>query len=238
MKKFMLILCCCLFFVSCDTSTDQANSLEGNGDDSNKTSSLGKQSYAIGYDISKGFSDNGIKLDIEQLKKGLVDGNAKRSKYTDEELQKFLTDFRVSMMQQQQEKQREVGMKNKKESEAFFAKNANEKGVITTDSGLQYKIISNGSGRKPKASDTVEVHYRGELLDGNVFDSSYERGAPATFPVANVISGWTEALQLMPVGSKWILYIDSELGYGERGAGAKIGPNAALIFEVELLDIK
>ena len=238
MKNFILVLMCSLVFIGCDASTDEATALAGDNGSDKTGSSLGKQSYAIGFDISKGFKENGIKLDVEQLKKGLSDGQQGKSKYSDKELEQFLTDFRMSMMQQQQTKQREVGMKNKKESEAFFANNVKKPGIVTTASGLQYKVERMGNGAKPKATDTVEVHYRGELLDGTVFDSSYDRGAPATFPVSNVISGWTEALQLMPVGSKFVLFVDSELAYGERGAGAKIGPNAALIFEVELLDIK
>ncbi len=129
------------------------------------------------------------------------------------------------------------GDKNLKEGEEFLAKNKTKSGVVTTASGLQYEIIKAGTGPKPKAEDEVKCHYKGTLIDGKVFDSSIERGEPATFPVNRVIPGWTEALQLMPVGSKWKLYIPASLGYGERGAGQDIKPNSTLIFEVELLEI-
>ncbi len=129
------------------------------------------------------------------------------------------------------------GDKNLKEGEEFLAKNKTKSGVTTTASGLQYEIIKAGTGPKPKAEDEVKCHYKGTLLNGKVFDSSIERGEPATFPVNRVIPGWTEALQLMPVGSKWKLYIPASLAYGERGAGQDIKPNSTLIFEVELLEI-
>lgn len=123
------------------------------------------------------------------------------------------------------------------EGEAFLAANAGKAGITVTDSGLQYEIINAGSGDKPTASSTVKTHYHGTLIDGSVFDSSYDRGQPAEFPVNGVIAGWTEALQMMPVGAKWRLYVPYNLAYGERGAGGKIGPYSALIFDVELLDI-
>jgi FKBP-type peptidyl-prolyl cis-trans isomerase len=133
---------------------------------------------------------------------------------------------------------KEVGDKNMKEGEAFLAENKKKEGVVTLPSGLQYKVITAGTGKKPKATDTVTTQYRGTLIDGTEFDSSYKRGQPTTFPVAGVITGWTEALQLMPVGSKWQLFIPSNLAYGPRGAGHLIGPNATLVFEVELLSIE
>ena len=128
--------------------------------------------------------------------------------------------------------------KNKKEGAAFLAKNKKNKGVVTLPSGLQYQVLRKGKGKKPKATDTVVTHYRGTLLDGSEFDSSYARGQPATFPVQGVIPGWIEALQLMRVGAKWKLFIPSGLAYGERGSGRSIGANATLIFEIELLNIK
>ena len=127
---------------------------------------------------------------------------------------------------------------SKVEGEAFLAANKVKPGVVTTASGLQYKVITEGNGPQPKATDTVTVDYRGTLIDGTEFDSSYKRGQPATFPVSGVIKGWTEALQLMPVGSKWQLFIPPQLGYGDRGAGNSIPPNSTLIFEVELLSIQ
>jgi FKBP-type peptidyl-prolyl cis-trans isomerase FklB len=132
----------------------------------------------------------------------------------------------------------EVMSKNKKAGEEFLAKNKSNEGIVTTTSGLQYKVLVAGTGAKPKATDTVDCHYEGRLIDGTVFDSSYRRGQSAQFPVNGVIPGWVEALQLMPVGSKWQLYIPSELAYGEYGAGETIEPNSTLIFDVELLGIK
>lgn len=130
-----------------------------------------------------------------------------------------------------------VGQENLETGNAFLEENKSREGVTTTESGLQYEIITDGTGEKPTETDQVRVHYHGTLIDGTVFDSSVDRGEPATFGVNQVITGWTEALQLMPVGSKWKVYIPSELGYGERGAGGDIGPNSTLIFEVELLEI-
>jgi FKBP-type peptidyl-prolyl cis-trans isomerase FklB len=135
-------------------------------------------------------------------------------------------------------RQKELGEKNKKEGEAFLAENKKKEGVTTLPSGLQYKIMKEGDGQIPKSTDTVTVHYRGTLIDGTEFDSSYTRGQPATFPVKGVIAGFSEALQLMKVGSKWQLFIPSNLAYGERGAGDDIGPNASLIFDIELISIK
>jgi FKBP-type peptidyl-prolyl cis-trans isomerase FklB len=141
-------------------------------------------------------------------------------------------------MDKSQAKQKVDGDKNKKAGEEFLAANQKKEGVITLPSGLQYKILKTGTGAKPTSDQTVKCHYRGTLIDGTEFDSSYKRGEAAEFPVSGVIKGCTEALQLMPVGSKWQLFVPSDLGYGERGAGQMIGPNAALIFDVELISIK
>jgi FKBP-type peptidyl-prolyl cis-trans isomerase FklB len=135
-------------------------------------------------------------------------------------------------------KQSEVAKKNKAEGETFLAENKKKEGVKSLATGLQYKVIKAGTGKKPKSNDTVTVHYRGTLINGAEFDSSYKRGQPATFPVSKVIPGWTEALQLMEVGAKWQLFIPSNLAYGEQGAGSDIAPNATLIFEVELVSIQ
>ena len=149
-----------------------------------------------------------------------------------------LTALQADVNKRQQEKMQVDGEANKKEGEAFLAANKAKEGVVTLPSGLQYKILKVGTGPKPVASDSVVCDYRGTLLDGTEFDSSYKRGQSATFPVGQVIKGWTEALQLMPVGSKWQLFIPPEMAYGQHGAGADIGPNATLIFEVELLSIQ
>jgi FKBP-type peptidyl-prolyl cis-trans isomerase FklB len=138
----------------------------------------------------------------------------------------------------QETKMAEEGAANKKEGDAFLAANKTKEGVVTLPSGLQYKILKAGTGPKPKTTDTVISNYKGTLINGTEFDSSYKRGQPATFPVGQVIKGWTEALQLMPVGSKWQIFVPADLAYGQRGAGPDIGPNATLIFEVELMSIK
>jgi FKBP-type peptidyl-prolyl cis-trans isomerase FklB len=157
---------------------------------------------------------------------------------TDQEYKETMTNFRTEMTQKKTAQMKEAGDRNKKEGEKFIADNKKKEGVITTASGLQYKIITKGTGASPKATDTVSVHYKGTLIDGKEFDSSYRRGQPASFPVNGVIKGWTEALQLMKEGSKWQLFIPSELAYGDRGAGRDIGPNSTLIFDVELISIK
>jgi FKBP-type peptidyl-prolyl cis-trans isomerase FklB len=142
------------------------------------------------------------------------------------------------MMAKKTERLKELGEKNKNEGEAFLAENKKKEGVVTLPDGLQYKVIKEGDGNIPKLTDTVSINYRGTLINGTEFDSSYKRGKPATFPVKGIISGMSEALQLMKVGSKWQLFIPSQLAYGERGAGDDIGPNATLIFDVELLSIQ
>ena len=154
-----------------------------------------------------------------------------------DEAKNVIRDFFMALEQKQNEAATKMGEVNKAAGEAFLAENAKRAEVKTTESGLQYEVLAEGNGEKPAASDTVVVHYTGTLIDGTVFDSSVERGTPATFGVTQVIPGWVEALQLMQVGAKWRLYIPSDLAYGPRGAGGAIGPNATLIFDVELLQI-
>jgi FKBP-type peptidyl-prolyl cis-trans isomerase FklB len=157
---------------------------------------------------------------------------------TEQEVNQTMMNFQKDMMAKQQARTKELGEKNKKEGEAFLAENKKKEGVITLPSGLQYKVIKEGDGKIPTINDTVTVHYRGTLIDGKEFDSSYTRGQPVTFPVKGVIPGFSEALQLMKGGSKWQLFVASNLAYGERGAGEEIGPNATLIFDIELISIK
>ena len=192
-----------------------------------------KVSYAVGINLGKGIRKESVDVDPEILARGLRDGLTEaKPQMTDAELQKQVTARQQEMRQQAIEK-------NKKEGQAFLAANKDRPGIVTLPSGLQYKILQPGTGAKPTASDSVVCNYRGTLIDGTEFDSSYKRGQPATFPVAGVIKGWTEALQLMPVGSKWQLFIPPDLAYGERGTnGGPIGPNETLIFEVELVSIQ
>lgn len=190
-----------------------------------------KFSYAIGVNIAQNLQQQGIDaLDADALAKGLADHLAGGSKISDQEMQMII---QSEMQKAQQSKH----SKNVDEGKAFLAANAKRPGVTVLPSGLQYEVIKAGTGSKPAPSDKVKVHYHGTLIDGTVFDSSVERGQPAEFGVTQVIQGWVEGLQLMPVGSKWKLFIPYDLAYGERGAGGAIGPYAALVFEVELLEI-
>jgi FKBP-type peptidyl-prolyl cis-trans isomerase FklB len=176
-------------------------------------------------------------LNINQafLLQGIKDAiNSSTTAMSEKEMETTLAAFQKEMMAKMQA----IAEKNKKEGETFLAANKKKDGVITLPSGLQYKILKTGSGPKPTASQTVSCNYRGTLIDGKEFDSSYKRGEPAEFPVGQVIKGWVEALQLMPVGSKWQLFIPSDLAYGPNGQGQIIGPNATLIFDIELLSIK
>jgi FKBP-type peptidyl-prolyl cis-trans isomerase FklB len=184
-------------------------------------------------------SKNAVDIDPNILVRGMKDELAGKTQMTDDEVKTVMTAFQGEMKKKQEEKMQEAATTNKKDGDAFLAANKAKNGVVTLPSGLQYKIITEGKGPKPTAQDTVECNYKGTLLDGTEFDSTAKHGGkPATFPVGGVIKGWTEALQLMPVGSKWELFIPSDLAYGARGAGGVIGPNATLVFEVELVSIQ
>jgi FKBP-type peptidyl-prolyl cis-trans isomerase FklB len=200
-----------------------------------------KVSYGIGLDIGKSFKQQSLDakdIDMDKLRIGMQDAMAgTKPLMTDSQLSETMMSFQKEMMARQDSLNRKKGEENIKAGKDFLAKNAKEPGVVTLPDGLQYKIITAGTGKKPDSTSTVTVNYTGTLIDGTEFDSSVKRGQPATFPVSGVIKGWTEALQLMPVGSKWMVYVPAELGYGERGAGQKIGPNSTLIFEVELISI-
>ncbi len=202
-----------------------------------------KFSYALGMNIGNGYKQGlekqSVEFDADLIAQGVKDAmSGAKTRLTEEEAKAVLTEVQTEVNKQRQEKMKEAADKNKAEGEAFLAANKSKEGVVTLPSGLQYKILTAGIGPKPAASDQVNCNYRGTLIDGTEFDSSYKRGTPATFGVGQVIKGWTEALQLMPIGSKWQLFIPSSLAYGERGGpGGAIGPNEALIFEVELLSI-
>ena len=198
-----------------------------------------KVSYALGMNLGTNLHKETVEVDPAIVLRGLKDALASgKMLLTEDEARAVLTQLQTEVRGKQQEKMKVAGELNKKESVEFLAANKAKDGVVTLPSGLQYKILTAGTGPKPTASDTVVCNYRGTLISGTEFDSSYKRGQPASFPVNGVIKGWTEALQLMPVGSKWQLFVPSELGYGDRGAGADIGPGATLIFEVELLSIQ
>jgi len=196
-------------------------------------------SYAIGLDLAARFKQDEIEIDTRALSLALADVQAgKEPRLNEEERRAAIQAFQDKQRAKQAEAFAVVADANKKEGEEFLAANAEKEGVVTLPSGLQYKVITNGDGPKPTKEDTVSVHYRGTLIDGTEFDSSYKRGQPVSFPVTGVIPGWTEALQLMPEGSKWELFIPSQLAYGPGGTSGQIGPNETLIFEVELLEAK
>jgi FKBP-type peptidyl-prolyl cis-trans isomerase FklB len=198
-----------------------------------------KLSYSMGVATGTQLKRQSVDVDTDMFTKGMKDViSGAPLMMTEQEVQDTLMKFQKDLTAKQAEKAKEAGEKNKKEGEAFLAGNNKKEGVKTLPSGLQYKVIKEGTGKMPKETDTVVTNYKGSLIDGTEFDSSFKRGQPATFPVKGVIKGWTEALQLMKEGSTWQLFVPSDLAYGERGAGSVIGPNATLIFEVELISIK
>ena len=198
-----------------------------------------KVSYALGMNLGANLKRDSVDIDpaifLRALKETVAGG---KTLLTESEARAALTQLQTAIRGKQMEKMKLAGDANKKEGDAFLAANKSQEGIVTLPSGLEYKILTQGTGPKPAVTDTVVCNYRGTLVNGMEFDSSYKRGQPATFPVNGVIKGWTEALQLMPVGSKWQLFLPAELAYGERGPSPEIGPNSTLIFEVELLSIQ
>jgi len=190
-------------------------------------------SYALGANIGESFKQQGIDVVMDKFIKGFTDGKSGQNQFNQAEMEQIFNEFQKMM----QQKQMSMVDEEKAKGAAFLAENKKKEGVIETPSGLQYKVVKMGTGAKPSATDKVKVHYHGTLLDGTVFDSSVQRGEPITFGLNQVIAGWTEGVQLMPVGSKFIFYIPSNLAYGDRAAGS-IKPGSTLIFEVELLDIE
>jgi FKBP-type peptidyl-prolyl cis-trans isomerase len=198
-----------------------------------------KASYSYGVDVATRLKEQGIELDVKALNRGIADAyTGSALALSDEDRLQAKTSFQTELRDSLVKKQAEIAEKNLAAGKAFLAENAKKPGVITTESGLQYKILETGEGKQPVADDTVTTHYRGTLIDGREFDSSYKRDAPASFPVKGVIKGWTEALQLMHVGDKWQLFVPSDLAYGASKRSELIEPNSTLIFEIELLDVK
>ncbi len=198
-----------------------------------------KISYSLGMDMGTVFRTQSIDVDPDVLIRGIRDGlSGSTPLMTDAEIKQTVSDFRKNMQARDREEATRRAEENRASGEAFLADNRGKVGVHTLSSGLQYTIIVPGMGESPSATDTVIVHYRGRLIDGKEFDSSYKHGEPAVFEPSKVIRGWQEVLPLMKVGSKWEIYIPPDLGYGARRAGPEIGPNSTLIFEIELLDIK
>lgn len=201
-------------------------------------SEMDSVSYTIGLDVGRTFSRQGIEVTPDAFLQGLKDARDTAGKplLTDEQCQSLMMAYQKKMIAKQQEKLKSQSGPAAAEGEKFLAENRTKPGVITTASGLQYKVITMGKGKRPTAANEVKVHYRGRLLNGTEFDNSYKRGEPVTFPVGGVITGWAEALQLMPVGSKWEVYVSPALGYGNNNVGP-IPPGSTLIFEMELLAI-
>ena len=198
-----------------------------------------KVNYSIGANIIGSIKQQGVEIDLDLVIKGMKDAYAGgKMLLSEEEIRTGIDKYQIAVKQKRSLKMAKASEENKKEGEAYLAENGKKEGVVTLPSGLQYKILKAGSGKKPSDTDTVECNYRGTLINGTEFDSSQRAGKPATFKVSGVIPGWREALKLMPVGSTWQLAVPSALAYGDRGAGSKIGPNATLIFEVELVAIK
>ncbi len=230
MKQVFIVIVIAIFSI---TGCNQ--NLNTNVDISTNVDSV---SYSIGLDIGKNFKKQDIEITPEVMLAGIKHALNDTSLFSDETIRIVMTNFQKEMREKLHNKNKAASEKNKAEAEAFFAENKTKPGVITLDSGLQYKVLKSGSGKTPKLSSTVEAHYSGRLLDGTKFDSSYDRGTPITTKVTGVIKGWTEVLQLMKEGDKWEVYIPSELAYGSRGSQPTIGPDAALIFEMELISVK
>jgi FKBP-type peptidyl-prolyl cis-trans isomerase FklB len=229
MKYFFVVLLS-VGLLACQSSTQNKVQLKSSRD---------SVSYSIGINIGNNLKSQMVDADpniVAQGIKDILDSN--KTLITAEQAQEIIMAFQKQLMAKHEETMKGQAEKNKKDGEAFLAENKKKEGIVTLPNGLQYKVITMGTGKKPKATDTVSVNYRGTLIDGKEFDSSFKRGEPATFPLTQVIKGWTEGLQLMPVGSKFQFFIPSELGWGERGTGQLIQPNATVIFEVELLSIK
>lgn len=195
-------------------------------------------SYIIGRDLARNFAQQGLDLDVDVLAASMKEGlTGEPSRLSPEQMKEAMGKLQQLMEAQEPETDHASASDNKAAGEAFLKENAGKPGVHTLPSGLQYEVLKEGSGPKPGPASSVTTHYHGTLINGTVFDSSYQRGQPATFGVNQVITGWTEALQLMPEGSKWRLYIPSDMAYGKRGAGRDIGPDSTLIFDVELLKV-
>ena len=195
-------------------------------------------SYCMGLDMGQSLASDKIDVNLQALVAGLQDALAgNQPKLSKEQISAVMSRFRQEMQQKAENRMSQIAADNLARGEAFLTENRSKEGVQETPSGLQYRVVEAGDGASPTVSDTVRCHYEGTLIDGTVFDSSYKRGEPAEFPVAAVIAGWTEALQMMKVGGKWEVFLPANIAYGERGAGGSIGPNETLLFTIELLDI-
>lgn len=195
-----------------------------------------KASYTLGSDMAKNFANQGINIDIDALVAGMNDViNQKPLRLTDAEMEASILDLKKELLAKQAAKEEKIAQQNAQKGQAFLAKNKNKAGIKTLANGIQYRVIEQGTGSLPAEEDYITAHYRGTLIDGTEFDSSYSRGTPIEFQMSNVIKGWGEVLKRMPVGSKWEAFIPHNLAYGKKGAGKTIGPNETLIFTIELI---
>jgi FKBP-type peptidyl-prolyl cis-trans isomerase len=249
--KYFMVACVALSLAACGGESEEKAAEVVSPEVTAESSETGLESveqrlsYMVGDNMAQQFIRDGVELDLTALTTGINDAlEGKESRLSETQVQETIATLQERAQTRQLEQQAEQAKldaeaadKNTAEGITYLAENGKKEGVVTTASGLQYKEVTAGEGATPKASDTVSVHYKGTLIDGTEFDSSYGRGAPAVFPVNGVIPGWTEALQLMSVGDKWELTIPSALAYGAGGTGGTIGPNAVLVFEVELLEL-
>lgn len=233
-----LALCVAGALTACEQpGGDEAEATAASGEVQLETSNQ-RLSYGVALGLGRNMSKDGMMVDVDAFAAGLSDAmSGAPARLTDEEIQQEMVAFQEKINAEREQTTQALATANAEAGAAFLMENGQREGVMTTESGLQYEVMEAGDGATPGADDTVEVHYRGTLIDGTEFDSSYARGEPVTFGVGQVISGWTEALQLMKVGSKYKLFIPSELAYGAGGAGERIGPNSTLMFDVELLGI-
>ena len=235
--RYVFFVLLAFAMVACQSGGDATGT--GSLDSVNLTTVEDSMSYSVGVELVRNLKEGAEDLNVEALLRGIRDGlDEQDDLLTEEDCRKHFSEYSRIVINRRNEKMRVEGEQQKIDGEAFLAENKSKPGVKTTASGLQYKVIEAGSGPSPTASSTVVTHYKGMLIDGTEFDSSYKRGTPATFPLANVIPGWREGIPMMKKGAKYTFYVPSSLGYGTRGAGAQIPPNSTLIFEVELIDIK
>ncbi len=227
--KYGLLASLCLALLFTGAHAQEAPSLKNQKE---------KASYSLGYKIGQDFKQQGVEVAPDALLQGMKDALAGgKTALTEDQMREALMGLQKEVMAKQQEQFKKLAEKNLQEGKKFLLENRKKEGVKTTTSGLQYKVLKKGTGKKPGLEDTVTVHYRGRLIDGTEFDSSYKRNEPATFPVKGVIAGWTEALQMMKEGANWQIFIPADLAYGEKGVPG-IGPNSVLVFDVELLSVK
>lgn len=233
--KIIIVLLVSIVVIGSDLIEAQSN--EEKPVSNELSSEKQKISYALGYNIGQNLKKD-FEVDLDSFFKGVKESQEGIRSLSEEEIKNTMMAFQAQMREKKMSQMKEASAANKEKGAAFLEENKKKEGVVTLESGLQYKVITKGDGASPKATDTVKCNYKGTTIDGKEFDSSYKRGKPASFQVGGVIKGWTEALQLMKVGAKWMLYIPSELAYGDRGAGRAIEPGSTLIFEVELLGIE